>query len=182
MAKDYKTAVIRCTLNWVCFNSLNKKSGKFQVECCNLNDADQKKLKDIGLGERVRVRDDKPEYGTFITVKSNMKDEQYRNNENDIRWFDVTYADRMPVDLIKIGNGTEGLVKVMAVPYDNDFGKGIKADITAVVVTKLVEYEGGDNNDDLYEAAGNLPEIVDSDGENRVTDGDGWDEAAAEAV
>lgn len=181
MAKDYKTAVVRCTMNWVCFNSLNKKSGKFQVECCNLNDADQKKLADIGLAGRVRSRDDKPEYGVFITVKSNMKAEQYRDNETDVRWFDVTYADRMPVDLNKIGNGTEGLVKVTAVPYDNDFGKGIKADLTAVVVTKMVEYEGADNNDDLYEAAGNLPEQSESVDEGKAGN-DGWDDAAGDAV
>ena len=176
MARDFETAVVRCKLNWVCFNSLNTKSNKFQAECCNLSDADQKKLADIGLGERVRTRDDKPEYGTFITVKSNMKDEEYRNDENDLRWFNVTYADRMPVDLTKIGNETEALVKVSAIPYDNKFGKGIKADLTAVVVTKLVEYEGGENNDDLYEAAGNLPEQSDD------TASDGWDDAASDAV
>lgn len=180
MARDFETAVVRCKLNWVCFNSLNTKSNKFQSECCNLSAVDQKKLADIGLGERVRTRDDKPEYGTFITVKSNMKDEEYRNNETDLRWFNVTYADRMPVDLTKIGNGTEALVKVSAIPYDNKYGKGIKADLTAVVVTKLVEYEGGENNDDLYEAAGNLPE----QSEDASTDGagDGWDDAAGDAV
>lgn len=173
MAKNYETTVIKATLNWVCFNIPNKKSGKFQADCCNLGAADIAKLKAIGLGDRVRVRDDKEEYGNFMTAKSNIKGEKWRDDVEDLRWFNVTDANRMPVDLNKIGNGTEALVKVEAYPYDNEFGKGMKADIKLVVITKLVEYMGGDNHDDMYEAAGNLPEMADDDVEANV-DGNGW--------
>ena len=175
--KNYDTTVINVTLNWACFNIPNRKSNKFQVDCCNLSPEDINKLKDIGLGERIRVKDDKEDYGSFITVKSNIKLEEYRNDEQDLRWFKVTDVNRMPIDLNKVGNGTKALIKVEAVPYDNDFGKGIKADLKLVVITKLVEYAGGENHDDMYEAAGNLPEMTDE----KTTEGsdDGWGDGDA---
>lgn len=176
--KNYETAVIKATLNWVSFNIPNKKSGKFQCDCCNLSPEDVNKLQEVGLGDRVRAKADKEEYGNYLTVKSNVKAEQWRDDDQDLRWFNVTDARRLPVDLNKIGNGTEALVKVEAVPYDNEFGKGVKADIKLVVITKLVEYVGGDNHDDMYEAAGNLPEMEEDDAAGG--DGDGWgdDDAA----
>lgn len=176
--KNFENAVVKATLNWVCFNIPNNKSNKFQADCCNLSPEDIKKLQDIGLGERVRIKEDKEEYGNFITVKSNIKAEQWRDNDEDLRWFNVTDAQRMPVDLNKIGNGSEALVKIEAVPYDNDFGKGVKADIKLVVITKLVEYVGGENHDDMYEVAGNLPEM-EQEGNVEVND-DGWGDDDAE--
>ena len=177
--KNYETTVIKATLNWVSFNIPNKKSGEFQADCCNLSPQDIKKLQDIGLGERVRVKKGKEEYGNFITAKSNIKDEKWRDDDQDLRWFDVTDAHRLPVDLNKIGNGTEALVKIEAYPYNNEFGKNFRASLKLVVITKLVEYIGGENHDDMYEAAGNLPEMDEEVAEEGADDGWGDDDAVA---
>lgn len=178
--KNYATAVIKVKLNWVYLNAPREDEDRFQVDCCNLSPADIKKLQDIGIGHRVRTKSDREEDGSFITVKSNVKAEQYRKGDDDLRWFNVTDANRLPVDLSVLGKGSEALVKVAAVPYNNKKGEGLKADIRLVVITKLVEYSGGEAHDDVYAAAGNLPEMEEDVAEDVAEDvvdagDDGWD-------
>lgn len=153
MAKqDFQSAVIKAKLEWANFADVNDLSGKFQVDCTQLNEDDAEKLRTIGLTPKVC---DNEEYnrGVYITPKSNMKAEEWRKDEDDLRWFGVTYVDKRPIeDLRIVGNGTEAYVRISAVPYTFKKKDGITPSLELVVITKMVEYNGAEDSE-IYDAA-----------------------------
>lgn len=163
MTKQHQSAVVKAVLNWANFGEVNDLSGKYQVDCTQLSDEDADKLRTIGLEPKTC---DNEEYnrGTYITPKSQVKGEDYRKNENDLRWFEVTFADKRPVEnLFGIGNGTEAYVRIDAIPYVFKKKDGISAGLNRVVITKLVEFDAH-NDEEMYEAAQeDLEDEVDMD-------------------
>ena len=121
------------TLEWVFNNEVSKMSGKYQLDCTNLSPAAVAALKGIGLSPR--VRQDKPEKGTFITGKSKQPIRIV-----DLQGNEVT---------AKIGNGTKAIVTMGTYPnkFKND-GSVLPA-LRKVVVTELVEYEAVEDADDI---------------------------------
>ena len=119
----YKTLKLTGDLMWVYNNKINDMSKAYQLDICNLSDAAVKTLKEIG--GRVNNKSDKPEKGSYIVAKSNKEIETVDANGEVIT--------------APIGNGSKGEVTVLAYPYDNKFGKGIKWVAVRIVVNKLQE-------------------------------------------
>lgn len=130
MASNIESVTLAGDLMWVYNTKINDMSKAYQVDICNLSDAAVNKLKE--LGGKVQNRADKPEKGQYITAKSNRIIETVDSLNNPITGI--------------VGNGSKGNVKVLAFPYDNKFGKGIKWVATKITVTDLAE--GGAGNDD----------------------------------
>lgn len=130
MASNIESVTLAGDLMWVYNTKINDMSKAYQVDICNLSDAAVTKLKE--LGGKVQSRADKPEKGKFITAKSN-------------RVIETVDAIGNPITGM-VGNGSKGNVKILAFPYDNKFGKGIKWVATKITVTDLAE--GGAGNDD----------------------------------
>ncbi len=163
--KEY--VIVDATLNWAFFDKVSEMSEKYQVDVSNLSEGDQDKLREIGLGPRLNEDDlaakekkwkregrytadelaekmeSMPDKGIFMTVKSDVKKEQWRSDDNDLRWFSVTMFDTQEAvaDLSIIGNGTKARVKIEAVPYNNTFGTGLSAGLSKVAITDLSRYE-----------------------------------------
>jgi hypothetical protein len=116
----YKTLKLNGELMWVYNNKQNDMSKAYQVDICNLSDAAVSTLKEIGG----RVNN-KPEKGNYIVAKSNKPIETVDANGNAVEGI--------------VGNGSKGEVTVLAYPYDNKFGKGIKWVAVKITVTKLAE-------------------------------------------
>ncbi len=150
--KKYPSITLRATLYWAALDRVNELSGKFQVDLGQLSDAVVEQLRTMGLDARVCDKEENNR-GHYITAKSSIKAEEYRRSENDLRWFSVTTADRGPVDLSKIGNGTTAHVRIDAIPYTFKKKEGISCGLNKIVITHLVEYEGGEDDDELYEQA-----------------------------
>jgi len=173
--KDIKqSAIIECVINWAFLGEVSGMSSKYQFDASNLSEADQEKLVGIGLGSALQDDDhdakakkwkregkfsaeeiaekleSMPHKGTYIIPKSIPKSDpktaKYMRDEYDLRWFDVSMADKGPVDLATIGNGTKALVKIEAVPYNNKFGTGISVGLAKIVITELVKYEKGESD------------------------------------
>jgi len=170
MSNVKQSLSVFCTLNWAHLKDVSQQSDSFQVDCSNLSEADQEGLTAIGLGPRLQDDDhaakakkwkregkfspddikDKleslPVKETFMTVKSNLKADQWRRDPDDLRWFTVkkqvspTTLENFE-DLGSVGNGTTAIVKIEAVPYDNQFGKGFKASLAKIILVDLVKYE-----------------------------------------
>ena len=119
----YKTLKLNGDLMWVYNNKHNEMSKAYQLDICNLSDAAVSTLKDIG--GRVNNKSDKPEKGSYIVAKSNKPIETVDANGNALEGI--------------VGNGSKGEVTVLAYPYDNKFGKGIKWVAVKITVTKLAE-------------------------------------------
>ena len=106
-----------------------------------------------GMGMKVKESGN----GTF-TVSVRRKSET-----NDGRPMDpvrVVDANKAPLDgnvRRKIGNGSKGNVIVWAAPYEYMKKTGITFSLTAVQVTDLVEYTGG-NGDIDFDVIGGAPE------------------------
>ena len=119
----YKTLKLNGDLMWVYNNKQNEMSKAYQLDICNLSDAAVSTLKDIG--GRVNNKSDKPEKGSYIVAKSNKPIETVDANGNALEGI--------------VGNGSKGEVTVLAYPYDNKFGKGIKWVAVKITVIKLAE-------------------------------------------
>ena len=122
---------VKGTLLWPCLIQPAEMSGKHEVVVTNLSADDVKKLKAVGV--EARTRDDKPEYGTFITPKANRP-------PLVVDWNRDTYE---PDRVEKIGNGTVGMVCVRAFDYDYNGKKGVGAGLQAIQVLELQEYNPG---------------------------------------
>ena len=119
----YKTLKLNGDLMWVYNSKINEMSKAYQLDICNLSEAAVSTLKDIG--GRVNKKADKPEKGSYIVAKSNKPIETVDANGNAITGI--------------VGNGSKGEVTVLAYPYDNKFGKGIKWVAVKITVNKLAE-------------------------------------------
>ena len=119
---------------WASTDQPNKKSGKFQIDLCQLTAADVKALAAIGV--KCRTKDTEPEKGHFITVKSKtgfkLLDEDGEALASDVR----------------ISNGSMMKALVNAYSWSGSFGSGISPGLIKGKLTKLVEYIGDTGFDD----------------------------------
>jgi|TARA_R110002020_G_scaffold145492_6_gene318917 hypothetical protein len=96
------------------------------------------------IGLKVKQDEDKFEGLPYVQLKTNYKPEVFDKDGADYNGPTMLAA------------GTKGVAKLTSRPYDNKFGKGITTFMSAVKLTKVVEYkkEGADldSSEDSEEA------------------------------
>jgi hypothetical protein len=99
-------------------------SGKFQCDLANLSDNAVKALEAIGLAPR--KREDKPEKGWFLTVKSNYAIQPYDKSGNEIK--------------DTVGNGSKAVALIKPYEWKWKNKNGVSASLAKIVITDLVKY------------------------------------------
>ncbi len=117
---------VKGTVEWANLNVVNEMSGKYQFDLCNLSDNATTVLSEIGV--EARYREDKPEKGNYITLKSNKPIKAYDNNGQLIG------AD------VLVGNGSKAVAIVGTYEWQFKNKKGISPSLIKLVITDLVEY------------------------------------------
>lgn len=122
---DIKPVKIKATVMWAFLNTRNEMSGKYQVDLCNISDADAKALKGIGI--QVKENENKPEKGKFITCKS---------VKYEIDAYDA-HGDKIEGN---VGNGSQATAVIGT--YDWKFKNkiGTSPSLKKLTITELVEY------------------------------------------
>jgi hypothetical protein len=107
-------------------------SGKFQCDLANLSDKAVEALESIGL--EPRKREDKPEKGWFLTVKSNYAIQPYDKEGNEVK--------------DTVGNGSKAVALIKPYSWTWKNKKGVSASLAKIVITDLVKYsaEGADTD------------------------------------
>jgi len=120
-----KPVQVSGTLYWPSLKRPSQLSGKYQFELGNLSDAAVEALGQMGLS--VLNRDDKPEKGSYITVKSTTPMRAYDTDSQEIH--------------AEVGNGSKAVAVIR--PYSWEFGgkKGRSPSLMKLVVTDLEVYE-----------------------------------------
>jgi hypothetical protein len=110
-------------LFWSCLKEVNQLSQKYQVDICNLSDAQVARLEEEGV--KVRSKDD--DRGYFFTAKSKYPITPYDKNGEEIH--------------VKIANESKADVLVKPYAWKAPTGaKGVSAGIAKLIVTDLKEY------------------------------------------
>ena len=78
----------------------------------------------------------------------------------------------MPIDATSVGNGSVGNVQLFTKPYEFAGRKGIKVELKAIQVTKLVEYKAQGGNGLAFDDEGDT-EVI-STGDNAASEADMW--------
>jgi hypothetical protein len=129
MTDEKKKLKIKCDIYWAQLNKMNEMSGAYQVNLCNLSDAAAEALEEMGLSVN-QDSEKKADMGKYITCKSKNK---------PMKAFDVD-GDEITED---IGNGSKAKALVGTYSWTYKNKKGVSASLIKLVVTDLVEYEGG---------------------------------------
>jgi hypothetical protein len=129
MTDERKKLKIKCDIYWAQLNKMNEMSGAYQVNLCNLSDAAAEALEEMGLSVN-QDSEKKADMGKYITCKSKNK---------PMKAFDVD-GDEITED---IGNGSKAKALVGTYAWTYKTKKGVSASLIKLVVTDLVEYEGG---------------------------------------
>ena len=129
MTDEKKKLKIKCDIYWAQLNKMNEMSGAYQVNLCNLSDAAAEALEEMGLSVN-QDSEKKADMGKYITCKSKNK---------PMKAFDVD-GDEITED---IGNGSKAKALVGTYDWTYKNKKGVSASLIKLVVTDLVEYEGG---------------------------------------
>ncbi len=136
---EIKPVKIQAEVQWAFFDKPNEMSGKFQCDLTNLSDSAVKALESMGLSPR--KREDKPEKGWFLTVKSNYAIQPYDNGGNEIK--DI------------VGNGSKAIALIKPYEWTWKNKKGVSASLAKIVITDLVKYDANaeaasdDSDDDI---------------------------------
>ena len=128
---EMKPVKIQAEVQWAFFDKVNDMSGKFQCDLANLSTAAVEALESIGLVPR--KRDDKPEKGWFLTVKSNYAIQPFDKEGNEIK--DV------------VGNGSKAIALIKPYSWKWKNKDGVSASLSKIIITDLIKYnpEGGDS-------------------------------------
>lgn len=129
---ETKPVKIQAEVQWAFFDKVNDMSGKFQCDLTNLTESAVKALESVGLAPR--KREDKPEKGWFLTVKSNYAIQPYANDGSEIK------------DIVGNGSKAVALIKPYSWKWKNK--EGVSASLAKIVITDLVKYEAGSSSDD----------------------------------
>ena len=130
---EIKPVKIQAEVQWASFDKVNEMSGKFQCDLANLSDSAVKALEAIGL--EPRKREDKPEKGWFLTVKSNYAIQPYDADGAEIK--------------DPVGNGSKAVALIKPYSWKWKNKEGVSASLAKIVITDLVKYNaGGDDADD----------------------------------
>ncbi len=132
---DIKPVKLQAEINWAFFDKVSDMSGKYQVDLCNLSDQAVKALEAIGVA--VRQREDKPEKGWFVTVKSNNPIKPVDEKGNHITAL--------------VANGSKATALVTAYNWTWKNKSGISPSLMKIVITDLKEYvpETAESDDDI---------------------------------
>lgn len=149
MAK-YQTANITGVAYWAAVQAPNTTfEPVWTIDVCQLEDKTKAALEQLGLGDKIKNKDD--DRGDFITIKQKT----HGKNGNEFKAPTVKDADNRPFDGL-IGNGSKVAVQFAIRPWEYAGKKGTAADLRQVQVLELVEYAGSDNDDDVVDLD-NLP-------------------------
>jgi hypothetical protein len=131
---EMKPVKIQAEVMWAFFDKPNEMSGKFQADLCNLSDGAVKALEEMGLAPR--KREDKPEKGWFLTVKSNYAIQPYDNDGKEIKEI--------------VGNGSKAVALIKPYSWKWKNKEGVSASLAKIVITDLVKYneDGASVSDD----------------------------------
>lgn len=132
---DIKPVKLQAEINWAFFDKVSDMSGKYQVDLCNLSDQAVKALEAIGVA--VRQREDKPEKGWFVTVKSNNPIKPVDEKGNHITAL--------------VANGSKATALVTAYNWTWKNKSGVSPSLMKIVITDLKEYvpETAEADDDI---------------------------------
>ena len=132
---DIKPVKIEAEIQWAFFDRVNDMSGKFQCDLTNLSSKAVQALEAIGL--EPRNREDKPEKGWFLTVKSNYAIQPYDKDGNEIK--------------DTVGNGSKAVALIKPYSWTWKNKNGVSASLAKIVITDLIKYDAnGDSKvDDL---------------------------------
>lgn len=135
---EMKPVKIQAEVMWAFFDKPNEMSGKFQADLCNLSDGAVKALEEMGLAPR--KREDKPEKGWFLTVKSNYAIQPYDNDGKEIKEI--------------VGNGSKAVALIKPYSWKWKNKEGVSASLAKIVITDLVKYNEDsaapdDSDDDI---------------------------------
>ena len=132
---DIKPVKLQAEINWAFFDKVSDMSGKYQVDLCNLSDQAVKALEAIGVA--VRKREDKPEKGWFVTVKSNNPIKPVDEKGNHITAL--------------VANGSKATALVTAYNWTWKNKSGVSPSLMKIVITDLKEYvpETAEVDDDI---------------------------------
>jgi hypothetical protein len=121
---ELKPVKIQAEVQWASFDKVNEMSGKFQCDLANLSTAAVEALESIGLAPR--KREDKPEKGWFLTVKSNYAIQPFDKDGSEIK--DV------------VGNGSKAIALIKPYSWKWKNKEGVSASLAKIVITDLVKY------------------------------------------
>lgn len=112
------------TLYWAFLDEKNDLSDKYQVDLCNLNDAQVEKLEDLGLV----VRNKGDDRGNFLTAKS-------------ARYPITPYTTSGDEIKEKVANGSKASVLFDTYEWNFKNKTGVSMGIKKLIVTDLIPYE-----------------------------------------
>ena len=132
---DIKPVKLTAEIQWAFFDKVSEMSGKYQVDLTNLSEQAVKALESMGIA--VRKREDKPEKGWFVTVKSNNPIKPVDEKGNHITAI--------------VANGSKATALVSAYQWKWKNKEGISPSLMKIVITDLKEYnpEGGSSVADM---------------------------------
>ncbi len=139
MTNSIKPVKINAEVKWAFFETPSSMSGKYQVDLTNLSEQAVKALEAMGVA--VRTREDKPENGFYVTVKSNNPIKPVDEKGNHITAI--------------VANGSKATALVSAYEWTWKNKSGISPSLMKIIITDLKEYnpEGGgsanDSDDDI---------------------------------
>ena len=124
MVKDL--VKVKCKIFWCFHNKPAAMSGKYESVLTNLSQDAVKVLQDDEI--TVRTREDRPEWGSYIVVKSKLP-------------LNVEDSEGNKIDK-PIGNGSEGIAVLGSYKWSYGQNKDKKSpSLNLLVVTDLKEYE-----------------------------------------
>lgn len=120
------------TLYWAFLDEKNDLSDKYQVDLCNLNDAQVEKLEDLGLV----VRNKGDDRGNFLTAKSSKYPiTPYTTSGDEIHE--------------KVANGSKASVLFDTYEWNFKNKTGVSMGIKKLIVTDLIAYEATVSEEDV---------------------------------
>ena len=132
---EIKPVKVEAEIQWTFFDRVNDMSGKFQCDLANLSDKAVQALEAIGL--EPRKREDKPEKGWFLTVKSNYAIQPFDKDGNEIK--DV------------VGNGSKAIALIKPYSWKWKNKDGVSASLSKIIITDLVKYNANGDDDTSIE-------------------------------
>ena len=123
---DLQPVKVQADVMWAFLDTPNQRSGKYQVDLCNLSSEAVAKLQ--GMGINVRKKDDQPEKGFFVTAKSVNYPIKAEDREGN------------PV-AGKVGNGSKAIALLKPYEYTYQKKKGVAIGVSKLIITDLVVYE-----------------------------------------
>ena len=117
-----KPVKIEADIMWAFLDTPNEMSGKYQVDLCNLTQADVKALESVGISAR-----NKEGKGFYITAKSTKR---------PIKAVDPAGN---PIT-VKIANGSRGVALITPYTWAYQRKTGISPGINEIQVINLIEY------------------------------------------